>query len=59
MIVTMAANSRSKITPRQDLITTQKYQFAGLLWLSAAPCEKVVHRFVFNRCPDVANYPAV
>jgi hypothetical protein len=58
MIVTMAADSRSKIMPRQDLITTQKYPFAGLAMANRNALRKVVHRFVFNRCPNVGNYPA-
>jgi hypothetical protein len=37
---------------------TQQYPFAGLAMANRNALRKIVHRFVFNSCPNVANYPA-
>jgi hypothetical protein len=51
----MTAIGRSKITPRQRLITTPKYQLSG--FASRKHLQEVVQR-LSQSFPDVANYPA-
>jgi hypothetical protein len=58
MIVTIAADSRSEITPRQDLITTQKYQFAALAMANRNALRKSRSTLCVQSLPQCRQLPS-